>query len=177
MRYLLYYTSVLILVFLPVKVFSASETSCFLVSGFDPEAANGLYYYNGLYNNSEPVFEYPTEGWYLASSALDSGYWNLRSSMIDIDTEYNSQFYNDDSYTSSPSGHSWAYQEEYGGYGAGTVSEVACEEEATTTSSTTTSEVLLGTLNFGIAIIIAILSLFSITFIYNQMTSKKPWQK
>jgi len=40
-----------------------------------------------------------------------------------------------------------------------------------------TVETSVGSLNFGIAIIITLLSLFVIAFIYNQMKAKKAWQK
>jgi len=43
--------------------------------------------------------------------------------------------------------------------------------------SSSTVESSVGNLNFGLAIIIGILSLFMITFIYNQMRAKKPWLK
>jgi len=50
------------------------------------------------------------------------------------------------------------------------INDIPVEETDTTDTS-------VGSLNVGLAIIIVLLSLFTLTFIYSSMTNKKPWQK
>jgi len=161
----------------PKASFSATTDQCFEVASFGSTTANGFYSYQGTSNNSQPVFwnGSTTRPWYLASAGIDSGYWVLRTTLTGINADYASPYYNSDTYTSDAQGHSWANQAPYGGNTPnGIVNLESCES---TVVGTTTLSILptLGSIAFGLGIIIVMMLLNLIWIVYNSITTNK-WQ-
>lgn len=163
----------LVMLLSPFFVFADS----FCASGFDPDM-------NGTWTSAAPEFGYYTTyqsptGSYLVSDANGIGYWliypfGVNSCLFknyDADTDLTHGTYViADCVNGGVTGGSFASGACAGGGGGGEVGGFA------TTTNATSTDALLGSINFGISILIFIGLLIAMGLVYNSVNSKKPWQ-
>lgn len=148
----------LIIVLLP---FSA-HAICFNATGFGDPSAEGDYFESGDTYNSDPVY-INDNGWFVYR-LVNGITWAMNST--DSEELFYAYYFDD---VGDPIG-SWTVQ--LGTSPAGSTSLIECTEVSTSTPTVISS---LGSITFGISIIIVFLSFMLVSLIYNSVKSKKPW--
>jgi len=172
--------SIFSFVFFPYIVLASAQTTCFEASGFGNSNANGLYEWydaNGgnqygqmpdRYSNSTNFYIYTivSEGVILMDPTIGSG--GADYYIVPADTQ------NFD-YTATVG--SWSLNAGTNPAGAVTIEDCPSSPDpvASSTPVATTTEALLGSLAFGNAVIIGLLSLFFISFLFSSINKKNPW--
>jgi len=153
----------------------SSASVGYIAENFESSSFNGLYCEAGMqdgvpyYTNSIPRY---------LSSTNSNSLWMMGTTLITTNTDpwsYGASV--SDTHVDTPDTANGNYfQDPYPTPSSGTFTATTCGGgSGTSTTATTSIETLLGTLNFGIAIIITILFLMVVGFMYNNMTRKKPW--
>jgi len=157
--------------------FNSYALECDVIySGSGSSSYNGTYVDTGTLFRGEPEFYKASSGTYLSvnSTSYDPAllYW-----MFSPTSAHDSNAY----YRTYASTYIGSYTTAGAGTDpAGTVTEdCGGEPEPTSTSSpstqATSTEALLTSISFGLTIIIVILSIFTIGYIWNNLTKRKPW--
>jgi len=161
---LIIYILIILTLFLPTKTFAEN---CYLLTNFGTSNVNGTYTEYSTYNSKPTYFNQSNYIFWMSS-----GYWLIKGSI----TDNNSLYYIQSNDATPPTGTSWILN--LGTPPAGTVSTTECEEEPPETPANTgsTTSATLNDVTLGLGIIITLMFLGYIGFIFNRISSKKPWK-
>jgi len=140
------------------------ECSEFTATEFGSSDYNGVYTLAGT-NNGLPSYENSNAKWV---------YWQMSNNWLMSPTEGADEghyYYGAGNDTTTPETVTWAVSG-----GAGPAGTFTCTEVPVVPyNPATTTEAYLGSIAFGQAIIITLMSLGLIGYVYNKITAKKPW--